>query len=541
MGPIIWQPKRAPKERQAEGGCVIGGCTEGRERRLNLRFGAQDYAPSRPGQPRLTRGAPGGYTGPVTGKGQGRAFFRYAACTVACALAALACGASAFNVEGAFSVAEATEAEAVVAEVPVQTQRVTDFFETLNIRGEEPIQTEAALGALGDDVPTAYFVHGYAVSAEDAEDWFTAIFKRLWQSGMNARFCGVTWQGDEQFLTPDYYKNVENAFVAAERLADALKKRPGRKVVLAHSLGNMVVSAALQDFNAPIDTYFMLNSAVPSEAYDTEAPTYGFSTDAIPAGLIHDDWRAYPAKSWASMWHRHFLPHGDYMPTEADSARATLTWQGRFRDVPQKRGTTVYNYYSGEDGTTGDEVLELMATTPSPTSGFEWLKAKGRYSWQKQACFKGREHDTEKILEWFVASDEMGWGYEGGIENRPTPENVQALADVAFRTRPVFLRNPALILGDDASAIRARRDHLLAYAIPERSKPTGKTSLNNLRIGYQLDCQWYAAQAGKNWARGPKSEEESLNGRWLHSDIKDVAYPFCRPLFLQLIDQGALR
>lgn len=69
--------------------------------------------------------------------------------------------------------------------------------------------------------------------------------------------------------------------------------------------------------------------------------------------------------------------------TEADSARATLTWQGRFRDVPKKCGATVYNYYSGEDGTTGDEVLELMATTPSPTSGFEWLKAKGRYSWQK--------------------------------------------------------------------------------------------------------------------------------------------------------------
>ena len=225
--------------------------------------------------------------------------------------------------------------------------------------------------------------------------------------------------------------------------------------------------------------------------------------------------------------------------TEADTARATLTWQGRFRNVPKKRGATVYNYYSGEDGTTGDEVLELMATTPSPTSGFEWLKAKGCYSWQKQACFKGREHDTEKILEWFVASDEMGWGYEGGIENRPTPENVQTLADVAFRTRPVFLRNPALILGDDASAIRARRDHLLAYAIPERSKPTGKTKLPALLNDRQTNCQTKYVHPRSNsiWAR----TEQPFVNRWLHSDIKDVAFPFTRPLYRTIIEQGVLK
>ena len=315
-------------------------------------------------------------------------------------------------------------------------------------------------------------------------------------------------------------------------------------------------AAALQDFNAPIDAYFMLNSAVPSEAYDADAPTHDFATNAVPAGLVHDDWRAYPAKSWAAMWHRHFLPHGDYLPTEADTARAQLTWKGRFRDVPQNRGATVYNYYSGEDGATGDEVLELMETTPEPTSGFEWFKAKGRYSWQKQACFKGREHDTktfleglleldviesvEGILEKMVASDEMGWGFEGGIDNRSAPEKVQTFTDIDFRERPIFLRNPSLILENNASAILVHRDHLLAYAIPELSKPTGKTPLHPRRsFNLQSFISPFSDETKTQslWAR-PLG---NLRDRWLHSDIKDVAFPFTRNFYRMIIQQGALK
>ena len=193
----------------------------------------------------------------------------------------------------------------------------------------------------------------------------------------------------------------------------------------------------------------------------------------------------------------------------------------------------------GEDGTTGDEVLELMETTPEPTSGFEWFKAKGRYSWQKQACFKGREHDTEKILEWFVASDEMGWGFEGGLKNRPTPDKVQSFTDVVFRKHPIFLRNPSLILSDDAASIRAHRDHLLAYAIPELSKPTGKCALPMLLSDHQTNCQttYIHLEAQPIWAR----TEQPFVNRWLHSDIKDVAFPFTRSLYRAIIEQGALK
>ena len=122
-----------------------------------------------------------------------------------------------------------------------------------------------------------FFVHGYNVDRSAAEVWFQEIFKRLWQSGMNAQL-------------PNYYVNVENAFASAGPFAEALRKTTGRKVVMAHSLGNMVVSSAIQDHGAPVDVYFMLNSAVPAEAYDTDAPTYDFSIEDVPEGLIHDDW-----------------------------------------------------------------------------------------------------------------------------------------------------------------------------------------------------------------------------------------------------------
>ena len=41
--------------------------------------------------------------------------------------------------------------------------------------------------------------------------------------------------------------------------------------ILAHSLGNMLVSAAIQDWQMPCARYFMLNAAVAAEAYDTSS------------------------------------------------------------------------------------------------------------------------------------------------------------------------------------------------------------------------------------------------------------------------------
>jgi len=44
---------------------------------------------------------------------------------------------------------------------------------------------------------------------------------------------------------------------------------PGtQKFIMAHSLGNIVVSSAIQDFGMNIDAYFAIDAAVATEAYD---------------------------------------------------------------------------------------------------------------------------------------------------------------------------------------------------------------------------------------------------------------------------------
>ncbi len=42
------------------------------------------------------------------------------------------------------------------------------------------------------------------------------------------------------------------------------------------------------------------------------------------------------AQAWANFWHRHFLSREGYTPTSADTARASLTWHGRFKDILKK-------------------------------------------------------------------------------------------------------------------------------------------------------------------------------------------------------------
>ena len=92
------------------------------------------------------------------------------------------------------------------------------------------------------------------------------MFKRLFWSGSRAKFWGVTWDGDDGMFDGrlNYHGNVANAFSAASNFCGCVEGATGAKIVLAHSLGNMVVSSAIQDYGLAVDKYFMLNAAVAS-------------------------------------------------------------------------------------------------------------------------------------------------------------------------------------------------------------------------------------------------------------------------------------
>lgn len=356
-----------------------------------------------------------------------------------------------------------------------------------------------------------FFIHGANVSEQDARAWAAEMFKRLWQAGANMEFHPVAW---ESGIGPsyNYQVNVSNAFVTASHLAPYVNSIPGRRVVIAHSLGTMVAAAAIQDYGMQVEKLIMLNSAIPSEAFNPDL------ADASPSnGLVHDDWTGYTNACWTALWHERF-PVGD--------ARRNLTWRGRFVGVK----SVAVNFYSS-----GDEVLELYtdAHNPSWYNGFSpsgnW---GGRYSWHKQEIWKGRK----SLLGFMGTTEWSGWGFKKnafGVKVWSADE-ANAIVDLSvFATNTVFNPYPASIT--NSVATRLETDFHLAQGIPALSPPTGRTDLSDVNVtSFDINTPQFMANT---W---PRPNDGQLGGRFLHSDIKNVAYFFVHPVFQKIVEVGGL-
>ena len=248
-----------------------------------------------------------------------------------------------------------------------------DFYgQTLNSRnlsGDSVIRSTAVHRIWEEqNTKSLIFLHGANVSEVQAESWGDILFKRMWVSGIHADFYNVDWRSNIGG-SANYHENASNAFVVASQLAPILSNIQGDKVIMAHSLGNMVVSSMMQDHGLQVSKYIMCNSAVPAEAYDMSlSPTNV---------LVHKDWNEYPRKSFANEWYKCF-------EEDVGDDRYELTWGGRFSGVVAK----AVNFYS-----TGDHVLELYDNNNVwPTDGYEnWDQMFERYSWHKQELWKGRK------------------------------------------------------------------------------------------------------------------------------------------------------
>ena len=301
------------------------------------------------------------------------------------------------------------------------------------------------------------FVHGYNM-AEDAEVpfWAVNVFKKLWWAGLDRGFVAVQWFGNEGqtyvpfegWVTPNYYGNVQNAFATASALKSAMDAVPGPKWFLAHSLGNMLVSAAIQDHQMPHERYFMLNAAVPMEAFD---PTNGI-TQASHDNMTPVAWTNYADRVRSTHWYELF-PDGD--------GRRLLTWKGRFCNV-----TNTVNFYS-----TQEEVV---------CNGDGAPKDIGReYSWYNQEYRKG---DWTLMLH----PNEGGWAfnsyYDTGLLSHMAPADAAELTDAQLRQTPFFLDfdNPGMHTSSNGVIVSSNylyRAEMLAYAIPSESYAVGANPL----------------------------------------------------------------
>ena len=158
--------------------------------------------------------------------------------------------------------------------LPLSLAGVETMFRHVNLTsavGEMPTTTNRGgapnMPPFGPDAGDFVFLHGYNVNQKRARGWQAEVFKRLWTFGLTERFWGVTWYGTESqtrlpsgtHITGDYHSNAVNAFGTASALAELLRKittETGQEpTVMGHSLGNLVVSSALSDYNAPASRY----------------------------------------------------------------------------------------------------------------------------------------------------------------------------------------------------------------------------------------------------------------------------------------------
>lgn len=425
--------------------------------------------------------------------------------------------------------------------VPMTILPVKEMYSWYNFRNVsgDAIVRPSAFHALWEEQNTKslVFLHGANVDEEHAEAWGDAVFKRTWLAGCKADFYNVDWRSN--IGSPaNYHENASNAFVVASQIVSSIRAIPGEKVIMAHSLGNMVVSSMIQDHGLQVSRYLMCDSAVPSEAYYPE----GTLSIRVPQ-LVHPDWENYPTNSWTSNWHTLFA-------NDANDDRKYLGWPGRFIDVAQY----AVNFYS-----TGDEVLELRHNNNihllvGATSGYV------QYSWHHQELWKGRgNHEVLGATTW------SGWNIEENWlgANKISEEEARLIDDrdpTEFKTNTVFYCYPTSMNSTNISLL-VRAAHL-THGIPSLARATGARDLYQA-IGNQDNFDLNEEDAELATSDGDDEEAENEhsalqthcgvskpNGwpvrskwdtRWLHSDMKDVSYFYNFMFYNKVIEKGGLR
>ena len=364
------------------------------------------------------------------------------------------------------------------------------------------------------------FVHGYNVNAGSARVWADQMFKRLWWAGSKAMFTAVDWRGDESQIympvlgdtSPNYYINVRHAFMTAEAASQQINALPGQKIVLAHSLGNMLASSAIKDYSLSYSKYYMLNAAVPLEAYDPTA-----NNDF----MIDGAWSALSPKFRASRWYNQF----SQAPYENDF-RGTLSWKGRFAGI-----LNAVNCYSPtEDVLSNPKEIKIFGKAIGENFGG---------AWSKQELFKGCSLWAGVNTFTFAGAEiEGGWGINARYILNPLAYAPLAGFNASYFedynrddliTKPLFSSmNDSRMHSTNAlnfvdSELRAK---MLGDAIPAESFAAGANEISGF-VNYNMQTK-----TPNEW---PEARSENKNGKkiyyWHHSDIKNVSYYYVYKLF----------
>jgi hypothetical protein len=438
----------------------------------------------------------------------------------------------------------------------------------------------------GEDQRTIVCVHGVDWDHDETPAGHAEIFKRLFQSGSNARYVGVSWASDmsrriDQPLA--YGSDVIGAFLAAPYVTTQLESAglTGADTTdLAHSLGNVLVSSAIADHDLDIGNYIMLNPAVPVESYD------GRQAGSDRDNMVHPDWRAstniYAERLMCAAW-------GGLFST--NDPRSRITWNNRFASVPSR--TTVSQFYS-----TGEEILRQSdGVVPSVGAlrgllavSLNWLPlvdisvdgtlVTGERVWVYNEMTKGQPGFVDQL---FVGNHNLaGWRFNTDydvqktyyddygipyyVSERMPSAQANGLATTNLIANPFFdpfqddddddipdwpAAVATLYTNDGANATfpltplsTATTNQilwhakLLAEAVPPLSGPAGSIPVTEVAGARRFNMMDPPFRDTALWpaTRPRKSHEQQSQRRWLHGDYKDAPYLLTHGLYRKIAE-----
>ena len=377
------------------------------------------------------------------------------------------------------------------------------------------------------------FVHGYNTNAAEARSMSGEMFKRLWQSGFKAMFTAVDWFGDKGqidtwnwkgTITPEYYAAVYNAFKVSKKLSTHCDNLPGTKVMMAHSLGNVLVCAAAKDHGLAYSKYIMINGAVAQEALNSKL---------IEDDMIDNDWK--PGGSWAedkktgleryrsSRWHGLF---------DAPDFRRTLSWKGRFSGLRD-----VINYYAETDEVVGDPARLLINSSA-------WVQQERR---KGTTSIKGAY--ALSFGKWNLGC-EAGWGINTYYALNPIyyvwpvgflrPSGLLTREDVIIHPLFTPFRNVEALMhstdlfsekGRDPDDLYLLRALFLSDAIPAESHAMGANELILICQNVPMLKNIANKETWPHTKTGLVNLWSEKTPQWYHADIKNLAYFYAYKVF----------
>ena len=396
-------------------------------------------------------------------------------------------------------------------------------------------------------------MHGYNVSGNASRGWESEVFKELYWSHSHAKFVGVCWFGDPYDYSPEdepnYQTAVREALIsgsALKRFTDVVNNRlgGGNITIIAHSLGAMVVSSAMEDWGMNVTHAIFVDGGIAQEAFDG-------NLDENLGNMTLSSWYngtpIYDRRLWAEHWWNFF---------SSSDARNELTWQNRFngQNVSGNTSTTaskVYNFYSPTENV-------LATNSANPTYAAVQLVGDitygdlGHYSWVIQEKTKGNQITVPNII--VSGSLYMGWGFNtsGNYWSSANTTSANSTSLTHAMSSPLFNNGyngtshtytPDWLLylfdtGLGSGAADQYRNQLLAEAIPALSLPVGANPVSKFApsglggTGDRNSNIPFLYVDPNHWPRSPLIAGVP---KWFHSDMHDVAYHYLFALYDQLV------